>query len=273
MNCTGTYISNEGHFITADHCIQACFTFGEDWQTYIDYQSFEDREVFKPKPGPKQPDYFVLKRFRTEKIRDKYFCDVKVNGVMKKANLIAAGKGRLFPYSQGELYSEKLKQQYRTLLENGVWAASDFAILQLVEKPQTPCMPLGNRKPAPGEKLRVVSYTCVPTPSRPQNPEGDVALYSEGIPAVPEFFTGQSKEMLTDGSTPPNTFWSNLDGETCSSGSAVIGEDGKILGIYNMLQYRDKRFGPLVNLVRLSGTAEIQAAIESQAKEKFQCRQ
>jgi len=263
-NCTGTFISHEGHLLTADHCIQSCFKFdGETWEDYIEYRLYEDPSILK---APKTLDYFTFKRFRAEKIRDKYLCDVRINGQMKKANLIVSGKGRLFPYSLGELQSKNLKDQYKTLLSKGIWAASDFAILQLTEKPKTACIPLGKREPRPMEQLRAVSYTCIPTPLHPDNRNGDVPLYTEGILATPDFFTRESAAELTNGSTPNNTFWSNLAAETCSSGSAVIGSDGTILGVFNMLTYGSDKFGPATNLVRVSGVAEILAGISAQAQ-------
>jgi len=207
MNCTGTYISNEGHFITADHCIQGCFDLGEDWLDYVEYKDFEDSNF---KTRPRGNEYFVFKRFRTEKIRDNLFCKVKVNGKEEVANLIVAGKGRLYPYYPKSLKSKLLKEKYNEFQLKGVWAASDFAILQLISKPRTECLPLGDREPMINEKLKTISYTCISTPSKPNNNSGDIPLYTEGVHANERFFPGESKKMLTDGTTPPNVFWSNL---------------------------------------------------------------
>lgn len=274
MNCTGTYISNQGHFLTADHCIQSCFALGADWEKYVEYISYEDPDMISTSGGYQHPEYFVFKRFRTDAIkRDNIHCEVKINGVKKTARLVAAGKGRLFPYSPDRLKSPKLRSQYRELQDQGVWAASDFAVLQLIDQPKTQCLPLGSRAPEIGEKLRAISYTCISAHSQPQNPGGDVPFYTEGIVATPDFYVGQNgRDMLTDGSTPKNTFWSNLAAESCSSGSSALGSDGTILGVFNMLRYGHETLGPLTDLIRLSGIHEVNVAIATQAPdEKIHC--
>ena len=63
----------------------------------------------------------------------------------------------------------------------------------------------------------------------------------------------------------------HLAAETCSSGSVAIGQDGAILGVFNMLFYGDKNRGPKSNLIRISGVHEINLAIKEQAPNEIHC--
>ncbi|MGE3973166.1 MAG: hypothetical protein AB7F59_01420, partial [Bdellovibrionales bacterium] len=142
MNCTGTFISNEGHFLTADHCIQSCFKFGDnDFEKYVEYEAIR---------GPNlefgQQQWLSLRSFKNEVVTDKILCELEVNGEKKKARLIAAGKGAVQPFSP--LYLKELLPKYKEYESKGIgWPSSDFAVLQLIEKPQTPCLHMGNRWP------------------------------------------------------------------------------------------------------------------------------
>lgn len=291
-NCTGTYISNEGHFITADHCIKGCFDFGKEFEDNMDVQIFKKNPdmltrfyTFKDKDGKKYLESktfsdedmphqsFTFQRYLPEMTSGKVLCDVEVNGERKRARLVVFGNGNLNPYKIKNFESAKIETLYRNFEKSGVgWPTSDFAILQMIDKPKTECMQLGVRPPEDNEKLKAISYTCIATSSRPSNYSGEVALYTEGILATADMFKSADEKNSYTPKNYGNMLHSNIDADTCSSGSSVVGSDGTILGVMSMVRDKNETWGPHIKLVELTSAVGISRTVRQQLGHDIICK-
>lgn len=208
MSCSGTFINNQGMFLTADHCIKSCFLDENDDQ-YTEYKSFSRRDIG-------QAQWLNFRRFYPKLIPENITCETVVNGEIKHSRLVVASKGRLNPYFPKQLEAPDLIAKYKEFVESGAgWPTGDFAILELKDKPKTNCLQLGNRLPQQGELIQSISFPLM-------NSEKRIPFYSSGI-------------WLEEEKGEPNSFITTVDAETGSSGASLIGEDGKILGVMSIV--------------------------------------
>lgn len=232
--CTGTFISNDGHFITAHHCIKRCLRFGADWQQYLRHTSYKDANFpahggRAMSPHGSQPEYFTLREWMVEKIQEKIVCHIAINGrQQEEAKLIALGKGELWPYFRSQLRSPMLNEQYKSLTKLGFGGASDFAILQLKSHRRTNCLNFASQRPVINEAVHTLSFPRS-DPSEVENFGGKTLIYSSGkniqVLALSEpCFLG--KQDLDEG-----TFLTSLEVNSQSSGSSVLNKHNEIVGI------------------------------------------
>tara|TARA_B110001454_G_scaffold10218_1_gene9647 strand:+ start:218 stop:1138 length:921 start_codon:yes stop_codon:yes gene_type:complete len=208
FSCSGTFINNQGMFLTADHCIKSCFL-GENDDQYTDYRSFNRRDL-----GPAQ--WLNFRRFYPNRVPENITCETVINGETKKSKLVVASNGRLNPYFPKQLEAPDLIEKYKEFVESGAgWPTGDFAILELTDKPKTNCLQLGNRLPSKGETIQSISFPLMNLNER-------IPFYSSGV-------------LLDEEKSEPNSFVSTVDAETGSSGASLIGEDGKILGVVSIV--------------------------------------
>lgn len=208
MSCSGTFINNQGMFLTADHCIKSCFVDENDDQ-YTEFKSFHRRDL-----GPAQ--WLNFRRLYPKLIPENITCETIINGESKSSRLIVASKGRLNPYFPKQLIAPDLIARYREFVDSGAgWPTGDFAILELTDKPKTNCLQLDNRLPRKDELIRSISFPLLILDKR-------IPFYSSGF-------------LLDEEKSEPNSFVTTVDAETGSSGASLVGEDGKILGVMSIV--------------------------------------
>jgi hypothetical protein len=228
--CTGTFISDKGHFLTALHCIAGCLA----KHRAIDRTLAADEPVQTPS-GRK-----LLTSLMTVN-EDKLDEGIECPGVIGNKSVVAkviltGGKGWLSPKESVTAFAKENPDDYEKLLSDGYEHGYDFAILQ-TELPETAsCLKLAEAAPKVGEALHTISYACMSRANETYN--GTTALFTTGertkgfrgsdfykkrgpagLPFKPELV--ERKE----------TFFSSLDIEKCGSGSGIFDSQFRLVGI------------------------------------------
>ncbi len=234
--CSGTFISNTGHIITARHCLDDCadasttinmlwHTKGPDGQmTNFTQAQFADHLA---RGGSNQ--------FFSSMIADRSLkgttCEARINGKLVKLVYLGGGRGPLWPFSPDKLPSKDLEPGWLQFVSQGYGPGGDFAVFK-ADISSTPCLPLSKTSVKLGEQLRVLSATMEIGYSSKEERLGQTAFFSEG----PESSARRGAERSD---LPLRVFrHGEFQCESGSSGSSVIGEDDTIKGI--LVQGMDK---------------------------------
>ncbi len=225
VNCTGTFISDNGHFITALHCISACLrkigalerepafpgriSLRPTYKVSVDELFLKSNPVCKGKLGDKEVDVVVI---------------------------ATGGKGWLEPRNGLAALSKASPDDYKELVDDGFEHGADYAVLQIPGLKPKACLPLTDNEIADGEILHAVSYPCVKRNGVQYT--GGTPLYTSGAKTgsfkESAYYKklGSSKiEFHVDSVERHETFFSDLDIEKCGSGTAVFDENLNIVGI------------------------------------------
>ena len=228
LPCTGVFISNQGHFLTALHCLEKIDLFkSESWnEVGLTLRSFD------PKLAARNP--FQVRFFENGK-----------PGAQVAVQVAGAGLGYSTSFSHVKARGVDSKR-YLEAIESGIGPVNDFVVLKLPLS-GTPCVAVG---PAAVPGLWVWSLTY---PSQTERKDGyDSAghreLYTEGkvtrgvaenqafIQAIATLSGELRRDMLElhHGSLDrEGTFASTLDAVAGSSGSPVFNHDGLLVGVVN----------------------------------------
>ncbi|MEM7645400.1 MAG: trypsin-like peptidase domain-containing protein, partial [Pseudomonadota bacterium] len=144
-SCTNTYISNEGHFITAAHCVKSCVNINDA----LIGITFEIRDP--QKPGFPIVDGYGLIDQQALKVKTCPMIDGKT-GESFNAELIASGPsfplgGNPFFVINRQLDTDDPTPIAMAIHDGIVNNNMDFAILKDPRKPKTSCAKVANKRP------------------------------------------------------------------------------------------------------------------------------
>ncbi len=262
--CTGTYISENGHLITAEHCFRSCLytalkekgLSSEDISYSTTYHLLsasgqitsykartyenliEAKKVSSSAPSIQTFDYDVslLKGLR---------CQAKINGEDVELRFLGGGAGRLFPFFAEKTetrpaLSADLIPAWQKFVSSGYGPGGDFGVFQ-VNKSNTPCFEMSSKDAFKSEKIKTLSQTC--RDSNRNQRFGQFAFFTSGYEKTAELAT--YRPLLSVSPFKHAT----IESDNCSSGSSVIGEDDSIKGILTQsMSVHDKTVQPPVEL-------------------------
>ena len=244
--CSGTYISNEGHLITANHCLGGClenelvkqgFDPRLDNEKNLIYHVAENNNNISSYNQNDFRNYLIKSNRSDDKL--KYIqtksttqslaglkCRARINGEEVILSSVAGGNGDVYPFLYDKRLdsSPPLKTLWRDYNISGHGAGGDFSVLK-VEKENTPCLQLSMQDARNGEKLETLSSTLRRGYMHTSERNGQLIFYSSG---------NEATDLLRKYRSGIDFYpfrHAYLDGDYGSSGSSVVGEDGEIKGI------------------------------------------
>ncbi len=235
VDCTGTFISDTGHFLTARHCVAGCLMHHHAVEKELAVQDFVGQiptlDLFHGQPTYKMT---IAEEMLDD---DGLDCPGTINGAQADVHLImTGGRGWLAPSGSLASFSKEFPDEYRELLDEGYEHSGDFAILRAINIRPSSCLRLGAQSPHAGEKLHAVSFPCL---SRLDiETGGTTALFTQGI-RTSGFKQSQYYKELgpkkiafdIESVERKETFFSTLDMERCGSGTAIVNSDFQIVGV------------------------------------------
>ena len=244
VDCTGTFISNTGHFITARHCITGCLL-----KTGV-----IEKEMAISDPTDQVK--VILGRDGIWRVRDLYTYkmtveedrvadgDVNCPGTLGAKHvdfkvILSGGRGWLVPSKTLASFSKKYPEEYSALLDDGYEHSGDFAVLQVMDGNKasaSKCLALSRTGPLRGQALEAVSYPCLHRDEL--STQGLTPLYTTGTKTA-GFKDSTYYRELGEAHIPfrvstverKETFFSTLDMEKCGSGTALLSNDFSIVGV------------------------------------------
>lgn len=230
ISCTGTFISDKGHFLTALHCVAACLA----RHKALTRSRAADEPILTSSGRKLYPSLVTVNEDRLDEGIE---CPgtIGTNNIQAKI-VLTGGKGWFSPKEAVTEFAKHNPEDYEKLLSDGYEHGYDFAILQTDLPKSAGCLSLAESAPKVGERLHTISYACL---NRPNGSfDGRTALLTSGertqgfrgsdyfrkrgpagLPFKPEFV--ERKE----------TFFSSLDIEKCGSGSGIFDNQFRLVGI------------------------------------------
>ena len=240
VECTGTFISSTGHFITALHCVAACLQKNGalSRELAIEEPTAHRRVGKAPSGEPRvRPIYTYKVTVDDLQLKDEVTCQGRIGSKRLDMVVVATGgKGWLTPKTSLAAFSKRFPDEYRALLDDGYEHGADFAVLKaLVTKPPA-CLPLATESARVGQNLQAVSYPCLRREEI--DVTGDRPLYTAGRRTQgfrdSAYFKARGEKRLSFDIASverKETFFSSLDIEKCGSGTALLDERLNIVGI------------------------------------------
>lgn len=243
VNCTGTFVSDKGYFLTALHCLSACLI---KQNALTKSPATDDPLAF----GARKAHVYLM-TVDEHRIDEGIECSGSMNGKPFIATVImTGGKGWMTPKTRIAALAKQYPNEYRKLLDDGYEHGYDFAILKTTGA--TSCLPLASSRPAVGDLLRAIPFACVDR--KTWRASGQLALFTKGIRtegfAKSEMYKSRgpaslpfSKELIDR----PDTFFSSLDLEKCGSGTGIFDRKNRVVGVATRVykSSTDYEFGSL----------------------------
>jgi hypothetical protein len=222
--CTGTYISDEGHILTARHCIHGCLI----------AQGFVQETPLFPEYGWRSPKLYQQNRVA--------HCPVQLDGQEVEVQVLSSGPGFMIPSEQASLalYDREIHQNF---LEQGFLHNGDYALLKVDSLPRNKkCRSMARQPILNGDPVHYFGYPSAST-GRPQgrNSDGNQLMLAHGevIPSIlqnscisPD--TNQAGR-LTQTYDRPEIILSTVDILPGSSGSSLLNEQGQVVALINSM--------------------------------------
>lgn len=228
--CSGVYISNSGHILTAFHCVANMIESGIERNMIPEFRTpIVSRN---DKPLKSYARWAIGENGKHAPIDQDLF-----------GNVIAIGSGYYHSLNHytavkknASLFEDWMKKDYGP--------PGDFAILK-VEKTGTPCVKISNKNANVGEKVFSLGF---PGDRIPDSPNGELWAFSKGqitrgiednfgfaslISKVPEEKRLPIVSFFKRVMDRPGTFAATVDINSGSSGSPVLNFDGELVGIIN----------------------------------------
>jgi hypothetical protein len=235
--CSGTFISNTGHLITADHCRIACAQGNEAnmrWHTMPDANGtnvFDESTYEKIVASTGVDRSFVTQK--DEIVLQGTQCKANINGKEVNLTYVGGGQGALLPFFLKDLKATELTPEWTEFVSNGYGPGGDFAVFK-ADIESSPCLQLSTISARPGEHLRVLSAPALKGYTYENERKGQTAFFSEGAES-------SALRAARRPDLPLTVFrHAELAAETGSSGSGIIGEDGTIKGVLVQAQSSSK---------------------------------
>lgn len=227
LGCSGAFISNEGHFITAAHCMP--ITFNE--------QKFEQFGATVSIPTPAALDRVMRWQISNSSSR-------KQTQVLAKFKILAFGKGIL---DFSSLFDSMLRapEATKTLLASGFGYSEDYAIIKF-DDIKSDCVKISKKSVVEGDGVWTLGF--------PINKGGSGRMHWKTSPAVSfgkvtagiqnnesarkvlnRYSPVQKAEILSalEAVRNPGLITSTLDGVGGLSGAPVFNEQGELVGVLN----------------------------------------
>ncbi len=228
--CSGSFVSRDGYFLTANHCVSACL---EDAHALVQEAHGERWVSFEVKP-----------KAAKGRVCGKHF--IQVGGQrLEKPQLVATGPGyAMFDDFKALDMSREEVLKYQAINR-------DFAILKfkLPRGMQVDCVPVATRPVATGDRVWLVGF---PGPAeRPGGWSSDGNSQRVSYGKVVKDVRGN--EFYAERKVPPGLldtlariygqpelFASSLDTFPGNSGSTVLNAQGQAVGVYTSLATPDE---------------------------------
>jgi hypothetical protein len=240
VDCTGTYISSSGHFITARHCVNKCLAKNQALTRELAIaEPTGQMKIGRSKDGAVlvRPVHTFKVTVDDDRVNDGIDCPGILN--QQRVNMrivLTGGKGWLSPSNSLASFSKLFPDEYQELLNDGYEHLGDFAILQVLGAKNSACLNFSVKAPAVGRNVQAVSYPCLERPTFLAS--GETALYTRGSRTTgfkeSDYYKsiGEAKIPFNISTVQRNdTFFSTLDIEKCGSGTAVLDDNLNIVGI------------------------------------------
>ena len=244
VDCTGTYISSSGHFLTALHCVTSCLARGGALRRTLAHEE-PVKELRRPasEDGEEAKSvgiYAYRVTVSDDRVDDGITCKGRVGD--RKTDLrvvLTGGKGWLTPKDTLAEFSRRFPAAYKELLDQGYEHGYDFAILHddgvSMSLANPTCVQLAETAPATNEALHSISYACLSRDGL--SAIGQTPLYTsgkktEGIRSSELFKRNKGKLPFEPALVErKETFFSTLDMEKCGSGTAILDDRLAVVGV------------------------------------------
>jgi len=241
--CTGSYISNEGHGLTASHCIKNCMSDSSSDLTRWPVEGLFNRYVVEPNGGMAMAMSESTHKVTAYNWSYPKECSAVIDGETKQIQVLAGTKGRLvehmpidvvFYFKQYYFITQEeidiYKQKWLESFYDGWGMGADFAIFKLIDELEEPtdCLEVSKADRFSGEHYSL-SYPGRTSISSRENNE-DLYL-STGDVTLGNYF---SSEVIAI--EDPNHRYLNTDlwGSPGSSGASLQSvEDNTISGVWS----------------------------------------
>ncbi len=252
VNCTGTFISNTGHLLTALHCVASCLQRSGAVERSLALEEPVKFEAYRSTAnGPIKTRKVYAYKYSVDDERlsaNDLICPGLLGSRRQDFKIVlAGGKGWLSPKNALAEFSKREPAAYRSLLDEGYEHDTDFAVLQATGYKNKSCLSLAPEGPAENEKLQAIAYACVDRAEI--KTEGHTPLYSRGRKTngfrESEYFIARGPKGLEfDFSVleRKDIFFSSLDMEKCGSGTAILDERFNVRGVATRIYKTFDRF-------------------------------
>lgn len=219
--CTASLISNEGHFLTARHCLQRCLIPNGIFKLDLD--------------RPSGLNYYKLDASRLGHAT----CDVTLNDTPETVTIEATSPGLIFKMDERSIQVLE-PELFKTLVEDGYTSEGDFVIFKSMSHARlNSCLNLKPESDLTGAHF-VFSYPTETFRVEGMNSDGVNQFFSTGSyspdilnnSCLSKIELNESQKLNLQNKFNFNTsFLSSVDAIYGSSGSSVINQDLNILGI------------------------------------------
>lgn len=240
MDCSGIYISNHGHILTALHCLSIApsIILPSLNVSLVTSKLSDNTPVFGSEDLP-----FDVREFDGpgKKMR-------LVGGLQLTGKVLVMGKG-YYPGLNHFAAAEKDPETYSDIMKGGYGPPEDFAIVK-IDADNTPCVSIAKENAQIGDEVWTIGYPMRLdsingrskwTGSAPGAfSSGYITRGFDDIPRIQEILKSslnshdaQLISLVRSAVNRDGTFFSSLDGLSGSSGSAIINKEGKVVGVFN----------------------------------------
>jgi hypothetical protein len=217
VNCTANYISND-YMLTALHCLEICFI-GTNLKIELP-DGASGTLINKKIPG---------------RCLSLPMAELAYGQTLPSYTVVAVGARGVLDPDTTNLLMKKNPEVMRDLLKDqfsGEDAENDFAILKVANANEHSCLSVAPKAPQPGHVVWNLSY---PYFERLKSVNTGWPTYSFGRISRSlddnMSLSAEEKALYKSVYEVPEIFFSSLDSETGSSGSAVLDTSGKIVGL------------------------------------------
>lgn len=159
--CTATFISNQGHFLTARHCLQRCLL---------------EAGVFKFTGAPGGLSYLSLEA----SAYGQKSCVVQLNHQAREAVVVATSEGFISKMDERGFQAYN-PDQFEEKVQRGFTFKGDFVIAQLREQASTVCLKLQENLPQVNEPVLNLAYPSETFRADGFDSDGKSLYWSRGL--------------------------------------------------------------------------------------------
>lgn len=219
--CTGTRISNQGHILTARHCLNECL---------IQSGAVDEERLF-PEEGWRSPKLFHFPNGNPA------FCDLEINGIPKRVEVLSASAAFMIPLEQSSL-SRYARDLHQELMDQNFFHTGDYAIVKDENSQRQQCRKISMERPIATQEVHYFGFPGQSRGGRPEGRESDGESFLRSDGQVVASITQNpcirgSIERLVDKYDRPEIILSTVDILPGASGSSLLNSAGEIVGLLN----------------------------------------
>lgn len=219
-DCTATTISDQGHILTARHCVTKCLIRSRYFTAKVEQGvlNYFERDDSKTQPSE---------------------CPATIDGQNVTIQIEITSPGLIFSFDEPG-FKSIAGELYRDMAARGYTSQGDFAIFKIKGASPSPCMGLSSTPARPGETQRTLGYPSQTFRPDGHNSDGVGLFYSKGtvIPSITENrcvmsagFDATKMTKIIATHDLDFQYISTLDAIHASSGTAAINDAGHVTGI------------------------------------------